>query len=61
MSLGRLWLARGKASKAQELLTSVYGRFSEGFETDDLRAARILLTRLANPGCYTNERGSTSA
>jgi predicted ATPase/DNA-binding winged helix-turn-helix (wHTH) protein len=61
MSLGRLWLARGKASKAHELLAFVYGRFSEGFETDDLRAARMLLTRLANPGCYANERRSTSA
>jgi predicted ATPase len=61
MSLGRLWLAHGKASKAQELLASVYGRFSEGFETDDLHAARILLTRLANPGCDANERDSTRA
>jgi predicted ATPase len=61
MSLGRLWLSHGKASKAQELLASVYSRFSEGFETDDLRAARILLTRLANPACYANERSQTSA
>jgi predicted ATPase len=61
MSLGRLWLAQSKAAKAQELLASVYGRFSEGFETEDLHAARILLTRLANPGCYANERSQTSA
>ncbi len=61
MSMGRLWLAQGKASKAQELLASVYGRFSEGFETEDLHAARILLTRLANPSCDANEHGSTRA
>jgi predicted ATPase/DNA-binding winged helix-turn-helix (wHTH) protein len=54
MSLGRLWLGRGKASEAKHLLASVYGRFSEGFETDDLRAARILLMRLANPVRYAN-------
>ncbi len=43
MSLARLWAQTGRAAKAVELLQSVYDRFSEGFQTTDLRAARQLL------------------
>ena len=32
-----------RISEAQDLLTTVYGRFTEGFDTPDLREAKALL------------------
>lgn len=46
-SLARLWRDQGDAPRARTLLEAVYSRFSEGFETKDLRAARTLLSSLA--------------
>ena len=46
-SLARLWQSRDGVDRARELLGSVYGRFNEGFETADLRAAKMLLDDLA--------------
>jgi predicted ATPase len=43
MSLGRLWQRQGKRAAAHELLAAIYGWFSEGFETADLREAKALL------------------
>jgi predicted ATPase len=37
MSMARLWCDQGKRDKARELLAPVYGRFSEGFDTLDLK------------------------
>jgi predicted ATPase/DNA-binding winged helix-turn-helix (wHTH) protein len=45
MSLAKLWRRDGKTVKAKELLSSVYDRFTEGFETVDLKAARGLIDR----------------
>ena len=45
MSLGRLWQQQGKRTKALALLTSVYGWFTEGFETADLQDAVALRSR----------------
>jgi predicted ATPase len=47
MSLSRLWHAQGKKTQAQQLLAEVYGWFTEGFDTTDLREARALLAALA--------------
>jgi predicted ATPase len=47
MSLARLWRDQGKAQEARELLAPVYEWFSEGFETRDLKEAKVLLERLA--------------
>ena len=47
MSLARLWRDQGKAEQARELLAPVYGWFTEGFETRDLREAKALLAELA--------------
>ena len=44
--LARLWHAQGRTEPARELLAPVYGRFTEGFDTADLRAAKALLDRL---------------
>jgi adenylate cyclase len=43
MSLGRLWDRLGKREKGNELLAPIYGWFSEGVVTTDLREARALL------------------
>ena len=46
MSLARLWRRQRRVGEARELLGSVYGRFTEGFATADLREARTLLGQL---------------
>jgi predicted ATPase len=48
MSLARLWQRQGKRTEARQLLAEVYGWFTEGFETADLREAGSLLTALAS-------------
>jgi class 3 adenylate cyclase/predicted ATPase len=47
MSMARLWHGRGKQKEAQELLAPIYGWFTEGFDTLDLKQAKILLDELA--------------
>jgi class 3 adenylate cyclase/predicted ATPase len=47
ISMARLWRDQGKRRHAHDLLAAVYGWFSEGFDTLDLRQARILLEELA--------------
>ncbi len=46
-SLGRLWRDQGKPQQARELLAPVYGWFTEGFDTLDLKEAKALLEELA--------------
>jgi DNA-binding SARP family transcriptional activator/predicted ATPase len=46
MSLARLWSAQHRSDDARRRLGDVYAWFTEGFETPDLRAARLLLTEL---------------
>jgi len=46
MSMARLWLDQGERKKARDLLAPVYGWFTEGFDTPDLKDARTLLTEL---------------
>ena len=47
MSLARLWRDQGKPQQARELLAPVYGWFTEGFDTRDLKEAKALLDQLA--------------
>src|SRR5262249_5163132 len=44
--LSRLWQRQGRNAEALELLRSAYGRFTEGFETEDLRDSQKLLRNL---------------
>ena len=46
MSMARLWRDQGKWQQARELLAPVYGWFSEGFDTLDLKQAKTLLDEL---------------
>jgi predicted ATPase len=47
MSMARLWRDQGKRDEARELLAPVYGWFTEGFDTRDLKEAKALLEELA--------------
>jgi predicted ATPase len=47
MSMARLWLAQGKQKEAHQLLAPIYGWFTEGFDTADLKQAKALLDELA--------------
>jgi predicted ATPase len=47
MSLARLWRDQSKVQQARELLAPVYGWFTDGFETRDLKEAKALLDELA--------------
>ncbi len=48
MSLARLWRGQGKVKQARELLAPVYGWFTEGHNTRDLKEAKALLDELAS-------------
>ena len=47
MSMARLWRDQGKVRQARELLAPIYGWFTEGFDTRDLKDAKALLEELA--------------
>ena len=48
MSMARLWRDQGKRDEARDLLAPVYGWFTEGFDTLDLKEAKALLGELAS-------------
>ena len=48
MSLTHLWQQQGKHAEAYELLAPIYGWFTEGFDTADLKDAKALLDELAS-------------
>ena len=45
-SLARLWRDQGKRAESYDLLAPVYGWFTEGFDTADLKEAKALLDEL---------------
>ena len=45
-SMARLWRDQGKRHQARELLAPVYGWFTEGFDTLDLKEAKALMEEL---------------
>ena len=47
-ALARLWYDQGKRVDAHDLLAPVYGSFTEGFDTPDLKKAKALLSELAS-------------
>jgi predicted ATPase/DNA-binding winged helix-turn-helix (wHTH) protein len=50
MSLARLWSRHGRSEDARRMLEGVYAGFTEGFGTDDLKAAKLLLDTFAGSG-----------
>ena len=47
MSLSRLWEQQGKKEQARQMLAEIYGWFTEGFDTADLKEAKAMLDKLA--------------
>jgi predicted ATPase len=47
VSLGRLWQHQGRRDAARQVLSEVYGWFTEGFDTPDLEQAGALLQELS--------------
>jgi predicted ATPase/class 3 adenylate cyclase len=47
MSLSRLWQQQGKNAEARQMLAEIYGWFTEGFDTADLKDAKELLEELS--------------
>ena len=45
-SLARLWAGQDKRAEASGLLAPVYGWFTEGFDSSDLRDAKAMLNEL---------------
>jgi predicted ATPase len=48
MSMARLWRNQSKRGDARDLLAQVYGWFSEGFDTVDLKEDKALLDALGS-------------
>lgn len=48
MSMARLWRDQGKRNEARDFLAPVYGWFTEGFDTLDLKRAKALLNELGS-------------
>jgi predicted ATPase len=48
IGLAGLWRDQGKRDQARALLAPVYGWFTEGFDTSDLKEAKTLLDTLAS-------------
>ena len=47
ISLAQLWCDQGRRVQARDLLAPVYGWFTEGFDTPDLKETKALLDALA--------------
>ncbi len=45
-SLSRLWQKQSKKEEARQLLADIYNWFTEGFDTADLKEAKMLLDKL---------------
>jgi predicted ATPase len=48
MSLARLLAKQGERNEARRMLAEIYGWFTEGFDTADLKDAKALLAELRN-------------
>ena len=48
MSMARLWSDQGKREQAHAILAPIYGWFTEGFDTRDLKDAKTLLEALSS-------------
>jgi len=47
MSLARLLNKQGRRDQARTMLTDIYGWFTEGFDTADLKDAKALIDELS--------------
>jgi len=47
MSVARHYQNQGRPNEARQLLAQIYGKFTEGFDTADLREAKALLDEVS--------------
>lgn len=59
-SLARLWQQQGKTTEARQLLAEIYGWFTEGFDTADLKDAKALLDDLQQQTAQAAQYGTGS-
>jgi hypothetical protein len=52
---------QGRLSEARELLAPIYGWFTEGFATKDLREAKALLNELGEPALHWTVEDAAAA
>jgi predicted ATPase len=57
VSLGRSWRDQGKRAEARDLIAPIYGWFTEGFDTPDLKEAKALLEELGRAAPHTPAPG----
>ena len=60
MSLSRLWQQQGRKAEARQMLAEIYGWFTEGFDTADLREAKALLEELGRDTTGTHGKKGKS-
>jgi len=58
MSLARLWRDQGKRDEARQLLAPIYGWFTEGFDTLDMKEAKALLEELLSSSSEDKRDGN---
>ena len=51
-----MWQQQGKREESRQLLAELYGWFTEGFDTADLKDAKALLDELSERGRYETEQ-----
>jgi tetratricopeptide (TPR) repeat protein len=56
--LARLWQRQDKRHAARNILSEIYGWFTEGFDTKDLQEAKVIIEELAERTRYENERSA---
>jgi ATP/maltotriose-dependent transcriptional regulator MalT len=61
ITLARLRTAQDRVTEARDMLSKVYDRFTEGFETQDLKVAAALLSELAAPAAVTSPSLSSAS
>jgi predicted ATPase len=44
--LAKLWMQQGKSAEALDVLASIHSRFTEGFDTRDVKEAKAILAQL---------------
>jgi hypothetical protein len=60
LSLARMRISQGRTEEAKRPLAAIYDRFTEGFDTPYLRAAKALLTEMAQIDCRSFEVPGTA-
>jgi class 3 adenylate cyclase/tetratricopeptide (TPR) repeat protein len=59
--LARLWQSQGKTGEARLMLADIYGWFTEGFDTADLREAQMLLEEIGETATLTDKHPALSS